>query len=727
MKKKALALVMALALVLCAFSGYKTSAAALSQDKMKQILLTVKEKLNIGNEYEDFTQDYYEDGSEKTIIYYNWSREDGSESINAAVDNKGRILNYNRYSNNNVGNTVPTYTKNESVPFAEDFINRIAPELGGSFRLVSSYYSGYSQEYTLRFIRVENGIDLADNYVRVNVNSNTGAVTAFSTNWEYDVKLTAAEKLISAEDAKAKLATIISMGLEYRLGWNYETNEYVVFLAYNPNRYYASVNAKNGRLYTNKYYVNEIDYENDNSFTEAAAADDAGADKNAGLSEAELQKLEELKGLISSDEAVAAILNNPYLYSEEGVDYSQSVRLYSNGDGSYEWNITLQDERPFEELEDISEYYNGMYYRSCIYATVDAKTGEILSYYASVRDMYEYPEEELANLKVNYTKKQCKSIFAEFARSANADKFAETKLSDISRSLVIAYDEETNKSTYGGYNFDYVRYHENIPFSANRISGSVEAVTGKVTSYNVYWDEVEFPSSKGALTAEEAFDAYIDVCGLDLAYELVTVYSNNYSRSTVKSRLVYGLTNNFRGYIDAFTGKHIDYSGSEYVENSGDYEYTDIEGSKYERSILLLAGMGIGFEGTEFKPDQTITRGELLKLLQRNYYYPVYTIDSVSDVTEEYDNNDNDNEKLTRDSAAAVAIEALGMQSLAQMDIFKTGYDDEASIRNVGAVAILKGYGIMGAAKGNSFMPAKKFTRGEAAELVIKLLTAKLQ
>ena len=58
------------------------------------------------------------------------------------------------------------------------------------------------------------------------------------------------------------------------------------------------------------------------------------------------------------------------------------------------------------------------------------------------------------------------------------------------------------------------------------------------------------------------------------------------------------------------------------------------------------------------------------------------------------------------------------------MGIFKTGYSDEKKINTqyIGSVALMKGFGIMGAKKGKKFMPNAKLTRGEAAEIVFNLL-----
>jgi hypothetical protein len=67
----------------------------------------------------------------------------------------------------------------------------------------------------------------------------------------------------------------------------------------------------------------------------------------------------------------------------------------------------------------------------------------------------------------------------------------------------------------------------------------------------------------------------------------------------------------------------------------------------------------------------------------------------------------------------------MGGAKLAEMDIYKTGYSDEKKIakENIGAVALCKGLGIMGAKSGKKFKPNTSVTRGEAAELVIRMLS----
>lgn len=714
LRKRGLALMLALALVLSVFNGVAVSAkTSLNKDLMAEVLEKVKNKLDIGNEFDEFNYDFWEDANGTAKWAFSWSMKDESKYVYATADKAGHIYNYeiNKYSNRGEDELlIPQYTRDELIPSALEWVNKAEPETEGKLKYSQAGYSRYDGTYTISFIRVENGIDMPDNGVRVRVSSVDGEISGFSANWEYKVKLTKPEKLISEAEAKEKLGTKLGMDLEYRLGWDKDGNE-KVFLAYSPNRSYLSVNAKTGKLYTSKSYsADEWDEEEKSMATADNAALAPAAAGSKGLSDVEIAKIDEIDGILTSDEVVEMLLNNPYLYSED-VSYANDAYLYQDN-GAYIWNISLNDERPFDYDDD--NYEKNSWYRSSIYARVDAATGEILSYNASVRDFYEYTDEELANLKVNFTKKQCTGIFEDFVKSQNAERLAETKRTEMSKAFPIAYDEVTNKYSYSGYSMDYTRMHENIPFKANGISGSVEGVTGKVASYYVNWNEVEFPSSKNIISEKDAFDTFIGFSNFDKVYELVTVFSKDYSKKETKSRLVYRVNAGYADYVDAVSGKRVDYSGEEYVEQSGDFAYTDIEGSVYQRTIQLLADMGIGFEGSEFKPGQVITAKEFNDLLSKSRYY-WYSSDEKQKA---------EDKELTREDAAVQIIDFFDLSDFAKMDIFKTGFDDEASISadKLGAVALVKGLKFMKPAKNNSFKPAQKVTRGEAAEIVLDVM-----
>lgn len=269
--------------------------------------------------------------------------------------------------------------------------------------------------------------------------------------------------------------------------------------------------------------------------------------------------------------------------------------------------------------------------------------------------------------------------------------------------------------------FSYDRYNEEVPFYANKIYGSVDAVTGKIYEFSYNWTDAELPSTKGVIGESAAFDKYIGYDGFDLVYELISNYKDTSGvykyEIEINSRLVYRTAIN-PYYVEAFTGKQLYYDGTEYIKRDINYIYNDIEGTKYERVISLLADMGIGFEGESFKPDDAITIGEFNQLIESSNGYG-YVLDPSNKKSKK-----NDTKLLTRQKAAGLRAEMAGMGEVAKMDIFKTGYSDEKKINKqyIGSVALMKGFGIMGAKKGKKFMPNAKLTRGEAAEIVFNLL-----
>ncbi|MBO4780903.1 MAG: S-layer homology domain-containing protein, partial [Lachnospiraceae bacterium] len=325
--------------------------------------------------------------------------------------------------------------------------------------------------------------------------------------------------------------------------------------------------------------------------------------------------------------------------------------------------------------------------------------------------------------------------FEEFIKETDSDKFEYVKKTNDYNQTVTIYYANGNKDydKVGGYSFTYGRYYKDIPFSANSISGAVEAVTGKVTRYYVNWTDAELPEPENVIGEQKAFDAYIACDGFDLIYELVSKYENSGSYYGVdreaKARLVYR-TAISPNLIDAFTGKQIDWSGEEYKPAGVSYKYTDIAGTKYERAIKLLADMGLGFDGEEFKPGQKITNAEFEKLLTNNNVNRYYSYGYYYDVEEDEDDPEDlipdDETKVTRQEAAKLIITAMGGAKMAEMDIYKTGYSDEKKIDkgNIGYVALCKGLNIMGAKSGKKFKPNSAITRGEAADLVIRMMSA---
>lgn len=705
-KRKVMAFFLAMSLAVGSIGSISTYAASsdFSEDEMKTIILAMKNRFGIGEKYTEFDADRSGSGDSEYWCF-NWSTEDGSDAISVSCDAKLRVKSYSKYGNRS-SNVAPELTQDECLKGVEKFLSEKLPELKGSYRLTEVSGSRYNCRYTYYFVRVENGIDMPDNTVRVGADYVTGEVTYAYVNWNHDVKVPSAEKLISKEEAAAKLSTKVDMTLKYFRGWDEDGNE-KIFLAYVPDKSYIAVDAISGKIYTEKlYWGSSEEADMTNSIDRGFGLNDSKAEAaEAVISEAEQKKIDELKGLISKDEAIAAVRNNKYLLIDDSINYVDAS--VSKAGDHYVWYITMSDQRPVD-------YENDDYYRAYARASVNAETGELLSFYASVKDLDSLTADEVQKLVDKHSKSDCKKIFEKFLKEESKDRFSNVEFTNSYTVNPIFYDRVNSISIYSGYSFNYVRVNEKVPFEANCINGSVDSITGKVCSYYFNWSEnVEFPSTKNVIGKEKAFMSYTGYEGFDLVYEIVTNYKQTESfeyKTVYTVRLVYR-TQISPAYVDADTGKQLDYNGNECVKTVRNFEYTDIAGSKYERTIKLLAGMGIGFEGSEFKPNQVITRKEMAQLIGDFTYVNAEGLKLDSD------------KKLTRQYAAKIICAALDLEKLAALDIYKTGYSDENKIAKgfVGYVALAKGLNLIGAASGKKFKPTEGVTRGEAAQIVLDM------
>lgn len=701
MKKRILAVLLALVLIISAGTApAKTQAAEVTADNLAGVLETVKKSLGIGNDYTNFDYSSW-DSHEGTVWSFNWYSEDYSQSAYVTCDGDGHVMSYSVYDGTDRSG-CPVYTRDEILEDAQKYLEKIFPEAKGHVRYESSYYQSYESCYCYRFVRVENGIDMPDNAIRICVSSRDRSLRSVDADWLYKVKIPSAAQIIGKDKAAEKIGKKLTMELKYLLSYG-EDEKQEAHLAYVPSKSYLAVDAISGKVYTTKQSYSSASEQSAIADEEAPMADKA--DYN-GLSDAEIKRVDELADVISEAQAIAAVKNNKYLLIDSSINRTTaSLGVVGN---SYVWNVNMQDNRPVD-------WESGDYYRAYVYASVNALTGELISFNSSVKTVYELTPEELESYRVNFTKAQCRNRAAEFLKSACADKFASSKLSSTVKTHIISINYETDEREYAGYQFYYERCHSDVPVDGNGIDVSIDAVTGKVMRFYTNWaDGIEFAEPDKAIGADKAEKLYLALDGFALSYEVISDYNTDTGVSSAKVRLVYS-TEIYPEFIDAFTGKQIYYDGSEYSRTAEAYEYTDIEGNKYERAIRLLASMDIGPVTEKYEPDKAITKDEFNELLAavNGYYYARESSVSGSG-------------KLTRQAAAKAAVEYLGYGKLAGMDIYKTGYSDEAKIGKdyIGSVALAKGLGIMGAVSGRKFKPTAAVTRGEAAQIVLDVITA---
>ena len=707
-----------------------------SVNALQDAIMAVKQKIQIPKEYSEFNYYYYGSGSYSDVYWsLNWRNPTDYSYIDVSLDKDLNFTGYSAYNYSENRTGVPSYLKNELQDEAEAFIKLIAPDIYSKLDFVSADYDGvYNNSYTYNFQRKENGIIFPDNTVIVRVNAATGEIRSAYIDWLRGVKIPSSNVKLSKDDAAKIIGENLNMKLSYKTNYyrifDSGNSEYVkkAFLVYEPEISYISIDANTGEVYLTKSEWIETDTAR-NEELKKEIADDSSSVADAGsvvLTEEEIAKIRELENLISKDKAIEAVTSNKYLYIEDSLITYTAVlnQSYSTKDNerSYVWNITLSDNRPIDYNKNEDRY------RAYANATVDAKTGKILSFNASIKNNYNPTTGEWLPVEIKYTRDEGQEILEKFLKSQVRNRFDKTKLAE-KRDDYVAYYKEDNIPVYGGYSYRYNRFNEEVEFPYNGINGSVDGVTGKIYNFYTNWDDdIIFESPKGAMAPDEAFDHYISKDGFDLLYEInvINQYDPNYKskeryydyseayKVAYEIRLVY-CPDIYPSYISPFSGEQLDYQG-EVFKTSEPYQYSDIRDTDENREILLLADMNIGFEGGYFLPGNHITEGEINQLLEKLGYW-ISDSETVNASTK----------LITREELAYNFIKRLGLEKISKIPgIYTTGYADEGQINRdyLGAVALAKGLKLFPEQNSSFFNPKNNITRREAVSMLFNFVRA---
>lgn len=675
-----------------------------STKNLEKSIVAVKSKINVPKKLSEFEYDYFTDYS-NSYWQLLWHDEDYTEKISVNCDDKQNISSYYYYSEDISRKTKPTFLQSELKGKAEKFIKKIAPDIFDKIEYVETTSNLYNGQYTFSYRRVENGVPMKDTFVTVSINYGTGDVMSFNTNWIYDLDIPSKEVKITSQQAAKLIEKNLSMELMYQNYYEKDTknnSKVRAYLVYRPDKSYISIDAKTSEVYTNRTEYEVLAKE---SKDEATA--DKGSGSATGLTEKEIESLLNLKGLITKTEAISTVRSEDALFLDKNlksVTATLSSTDYNNNNGekNYIWYLTFSDPSSKNELNN---YAN---------ATVDAKTGKILSFYA-IADNYNYSKEtKLEKTKAKFDEKQCQKTFETFVKKQMPERFAKSQISENNNNeVIIAYVD--GKQVYEGYSYQYDRVNEGVRYPYNGIYGTVDGITGKIYSFGVQWDDsVQFESPIGAITPKQAFDQYISKEGYGLVYEINTSYIYNKNTNEYMSknevRLVYR-ADIMPNTISPFTGEQLTGEGKMH-NNKKSYSYTDIGPSKYQREIQLLADMGISFEGDKFLPNQNITKGELETLLSKINW------------NEEILSTVSKNQTITRVDAVKRFITFLGYENMAQLkNIYVVDFEDLENVDDsyIGYLALAKGMGII---DGNKLRPNENLTRSEAAYMIVNLLVA---
>lgn len=687
-----------------------TSTSEDAQQMLTNVTKKVKSKITIPSQYTQFEYSKY-DNVDGEIWFLNWEDKEQSKRIQVKADNMGRILTYS-HRNYEEENYTPKYKKDALKQKADAFIKKVASDISGKLQYKGNESVGpYAGYYLYVYERVENGIVVPDNTIRVGVNYETGEVVQYESEWAYDLKIPEKNTKVSKTQAIEKIKKEVKMELVYKTYYDEnqeDSKARKAFLAYVPNKSYLSVDAKSGTIYTEKVtYSNSYEEKRNENASAGETAADTGKQESS-LTQEEINQIKELNGLISKEEAIKIIKNNKKLLIDSKmtkVSANLQKREQQDGTKSYIWNLTLQDPREISVAKDDM-------FRGYATANIDAKTGKILSFYSSVKD---YNVNTTETTKVNYKKEEAQKIFETFAKEQVPNYMKQSEFSNAKEDYILLQNDK--ETIYGGYYYQYNRVYKDIPYEDNKVYGNVDGVTGKIYRFSYDWnDSITFEQPNKIITPEQAFDAYIEKDGFDLIYEINTIYDLDKNNNSVKKedvRFVYAV-NITPEYISPFDGKQLTYYGNTYNGKEDTYKYKDISDHKSAENIELLADIGIGFAEENFQPEKAITKAELYQFLNKiNYGYKA---------TKDLKNNNN---TITRLDTAKLIVELLDLEKVAKLTgIYQLDFADKDTISSTdtGYIALVEGFGLLSVDGKNNFRPKENLTRAEAADFMVGIM-----
>jgi len=720
--KSKIALILSFVLIFTLALPVQGFAAGMSKD-LENAIKIVRTKFSIPDDYE-FSSSISTSGGRK-IFYLNYSSKDTANPtyIGATVDENGRIVNYSKYSPYDYKREkrLPKLSRQEAKAKADAYINMIEEGLTEKLQYQEDYQDTIlNNSYYFNYYRVVNGVPFYNDRVYVTINSDTGELQDYSCSWTDKKDFPSTENVISLEEAQAAYKKNLGLRMIYRMSVNGDIiNTYPVYVPYYSNDLYA-VDALTGeriRLYTIRVYFNESGAGASEGLA-TGKADILSDTGNIQMSPEEIEAVQEAAKLISQEEAEKIARASEFI----GINDSYKLGNYYLGTNwpekkKYTW--TLDFNKPADGNNTYADY---------ISVSIDAKTGEITSFYRN------NPTAEGA--KPKHDKATAKAAADAFLKKYYPEYYKQLNYNEQDSEYMIYSDSAYQNYYY----FTYERIVNGVSFPDNGVYITYDNLKGIISGFSLNWYNISFPSVDKVIGPEAAFKSIFEKVGLGLEYKLqypenVDIYaSDSMEKSTILP--VYVLKPNKPLYIDAFTGELLNYNGTEYKEQ-GRIEYTDIKGHFAEQQIMVLADNGIYLEGTEFKPDTEIIQLDFMSLLSKtlNYYGPSITIkSSAKEIDDMYaflqregiikEGEKQPDKKVTREEAVKYLIRALKYDKVADISgIFNLQFKDKDAISPglKGYVAIAAGLGIV-KGDGVNFKPSRNVTRGETAVMIYNYL-----
>ena len=657
-----------------------------ADSELETVVKGVKSKLDIPENLTEFTVSTGTDDGEKEY-FLNWSVKDEdrdkeeyqNQFLNYYVTTtkdaeiKSIYANYNYKDWNN--SIVPSFSKDEAVKFGEQFLKNLGVDA------VLDYVGANSSSYSLSYKHMENGIEVVDDGINMEVEKLNDKlyVTNYNCDWS-DIDAKVPENAMGEDGFKKYISENSPLELNYHDVYNRKRGQILQYSVNKGENTYFD--AQTGEQVEKSYDIWLAGNEGAAGSMDASAG---GANKE--LTEVEIAEIAKVNNLISGEEL------EKYIKSIDELGIAADLTMASEGirnyDGAYYADINLadKDKKNFANVE------------------INAQTKEILSFYRYSIDKEDKPAETpLTDEQVQ----SGKAKVDEFLKKYYGDKYAQLKYEDCKKSNI-----DDNLISHN-VTYQYCRTINGVPYYNNTVRINYNVDTGKIEYLYFNWRELkDIPSADGAISLEKATENL-------LALPVKQVWVKNSDKKYVLAYTFDGETN-----FDAKTGENMKYNGKPVDVKFGGY--TDIDGHWAKDMANALADADIYLDGTEFKPEMSITQYEYLRLLAMSEKYIDINEEDIYNyaISRKIISKDEKNPTavLTKEQAVKYLLKARGYSEVAELQgIFKTGFADENAIGadSMGYVAIAKGLGIVTGDENGNFNPQKELTRAEAVSVIYK-------
>ncbi|MCQ6561956.1 S-layer homology domain-containing protein [Paenibacillus mendelii] len=661
----------------------------------------------------------------------------GSIEVSLDADN-GDMIGFNTYIDD--PGAKPSYplkvNREKAQEVALSFLAKMSPRLKDQVRLNADYGADAKPplngqvRHSLRYDRMVGEFPFVGNYIDIEVDSE-GRVLSYQVNWNADIKFEQVKPGMTMTEAMAKIRETAKPELVYVVPYQMKQPRKPV-LSYELQP--IVLDAVTGEVQQSAGNSSQI--------------------STAPLAEKALGTKPKNGKNLTREQAAQTVKDHftvPAGAAQEQANYNEYTDEYS-GITTAEWNIgwTLKDGD--KEIGNVN-------------ASVDSRTGIIRSF-----NSYTWQQQAGQSMKrIAYADARTKAV--ELVKKQLPWLVQELYLSEPSEVEIKRMNDEQSSE----YSFRFVHKVGDARIDYNNVRVSIDAYSGEVRNYYANIAEFDYPEQAPAvISRDKAVDAWLDYYKLELTYVLDSDFVWNGSPisrekynlmvasgelqpgeglAEPKTKLVFRLVSkpiDEPVFLDAQTGQWRNQTTGD-AASLEKPQASDIEGHWAQRELeLMVAYKALDVADGKVRPNQVITRGELIKMLvlsmnsgrspilysgaesakssfddvSADSSYFVYVQNALEqNLIDRGDGSFNPEGKVDREEMAELIVRALGYNPLAERnELFNLTFKDADKTEQKGQAAIVIGLGIMSLKDGN-FVPDREVTRAEAAAAFFRFLS----